>query len=171
MEEQWKKRLSSLLSEAVTLEHTAFYLYLAAGAYCESQEMSLLNLRDFFYRESSDELTHAKKVIEFMNQRGLEITFEEIKIADPKKQTIKNIFEVAEKTEQMVLEHYLLIQKEADAAGDYTTTQFIDYFIDKQVKEVKQFHDRALNARRCDSPLGLFIFDQSFSEKNDTKLS
>ncbi|KAM0679603.1 hypothetical protein GINT2_002234 [Glugoides intestinalis] len=161
----WTERLSKLLSDAVLLEHKAFYFYLAAGAHFESPKMSLLNLKDFFYKESNDELLHAKMVIEFMNQRGLSLKLENISTIDPSRMQIREIFEIAEKTEQQVLEHYLCIQKEASDTNDFVTTQFIDYFIDKQIGEVKEFHDRAMNARRCESPLGQFLFDQSFLEK------
>lgn len=100
-----------------------------------------------------------------MNQRGLRLTLDSISTIDPRRMQIREIFEIAERTEQEVLEHYLSIQKEADAISDYVTTQFVDYFIDKQIGEVKEFHDRAMNARRCESPLGQFLFDQSFAKK------
>ncbi|ELA41096.1 uncharacterized protein VICG_01889 [Vittaforma corneae ATCC 50505] len=167
--QKWMMRLSELLSNAVNLEHQAFYFYLAAGIHFDSPAMSLLNLRDFFYGESDDELKHARILIEFINQRGLGLKLENIATEDLKSLSIQEIFEKAEAFEQAVLDHYKMIQKEADEVGDYATTQFIDYFLDKQVREVKEFHDRAMNARRCSCPLGEFIFDQSFSRKQKLK--
>lgn len=164
MDQRWTQRLGDLLSDAVNLEHEAFYFYLAAGVYFDSPAMSLLNLRDFFYSESNDELEHAKIVIKHMNQRGIEIKLKNIITPDLRNMSIRSIFEEAEKFEIKVLNHYLLIQKEAENVKDFTTTQFIDFFLDKQVREVKEFHDRLMNAKRCESPLGEFIFDQSFSQ-------
>lgn len=166
---KWTARLSELLSSAVNLEHQAFYFYLAAGIHFDSPTMSLLNLRDFFYGESDDELKHARILVEFVNQRGLNLKLESIATENPKDLSIQEIFEKAEAFERAVLGHYETIQREADAAGDYVTSQFVDYFLDKQVREVKEFHDRAMNARRCGCPLGEFIFDQSFSKKQNVR--
>lgn len=164
MEGEWKDRLGVLLSQAVNLEHSAFYFYLAAGTHFDSPKLSLLNLRDFFYKESDSELKHARIVIEFMNQRSLNLKLDGIITEDPKSLSVVDVFDMAEKFEQKVLDHYAMISKEADNAGDCTTTQFIDFFLDKQVREVKAFHDLAMNARRASGPLGEFLFDQSFKK-------
>jgi len=164
MDSEWLQRLSTLLSDAVCLEHHAFYFYLAAGTHFDSRDIALLNLRDFFYTESNDELTHAKIVIKHMNQRGLSVVFKDISVPDVHRMSLQEIFSQAAQFEQKVLDHYLKIQKEADGAGDYETTQFIDFFVDKQIREVKEFHDKLVNATRCDSSLGEFIFDQSFKK-------
>lgn len=164
MEGEWKEKLGVLLSQAVNLEHSAFYFYLAVGAHFDSPELSLLNLRDFFYRESDDELKHAKIVIEFMNQRGIKLSLDKITTEDPRSLSVVDVFSIAEKFEQKVLDHYVMISNEASKVGDCTTTQFIDFFLDKQVKEVKAFHDLTMNARRTSGSLGEFLFDQSFKK-------
>lgn len=163
--EDWNERLSELLSNAVNLEHTAFYFYLSVGAYFDTQEKSLLNLRDYFYKESDDELAHAKIVIQFINQRGLKLSLNKIVTESPKGLSVKEIFEKAVEFEKLVLDNYLKIHEEAVDENDAVTTQFVDYFIDKQVKEIKDFQTKAKNAERCECPLGEFIFDQSFSKK------
>ena len=165
MEEDWESKIADYFSEAVYLEHAAFYFYLSVGAHFDSQSMALHNLRNFFYNESDDELTHGKKVIKFMNQRNLKWTRMTIETPDPSNMTVAEVFEKAAEFEQKVLNNYLKIQKAASDANDFITTQFVDDFIAKQIKEVKEFRDYAMNAKRCTDPLGVFIFDQSFSKK------
>lgn len=168
-ENEWKKRLGVLLSEAVNLEHQGFYFYLAAGIYFDSPKISLTNIRDFFYQESNDELKHAKILIEFINQLGLKLSLDGIHTVDVTNFSITEIFEKSKALEQAVLDNYMKIQKEADNANDYQTSQFIDYFLDMQTREVKLFHDRAMNARRCNNSLGEFLFDQSFIDPKESK--
>lgn len=162
MKKEWKERLGVLLSQAVNLEHTGFYLYLSLGARFDSPRSSLLNLRDFFYKESNDETKHAKIVIKFINQMGLKLTLDGISAENSEFLSVVDAFQAAEKFEQSVLDHYVMISREADSNGDCTTSQFIDYFLDMQVREVKALHDLAMNARRASDPLGEFLFDQSF---------
>lgn len=162
---QWLDRLSTLLSEAVAMEHHGFYFYLAAAVHFDTPKVGLHNLRDFFYYESREELEHARRVIDYMNQRGLRLELTPIESEDLRACSIAEIFKRSEMLEQAVLDHYYKVQKEAGEAEDYVTTQFIDYYLDMQVREVKIFHDRRMNAERCSEPLGEFIFDQSFSKK------
>lgn len=162
---EWLGRLSTLLSEAVALEHHGFYFYTAAAIHFDSPEIGLKNLRDFFYYEADEEVKHARKVIEYMNQRGLRLKLSSIEADALTGCSISDIFKKSEMLEKAVLDHYYKLQKEADEAEDYVTTQFIDYYLDMQVKEVKIFNDRWRNAERCSSELGEFIFDQSFAKK------
>lgn len=165
MTSEYEKELEKYFSEAINLEHAAFYFYLSVGAHFDSQTMSLLNLRDFFYDESKDELTHARRVIKHMNERNLKWTRMPIETPDPSAMTVVQVFEKAEEFEQKVLDNYLRIQRIAGKVEDYSTNQFLDDFVALQLKEVKAFHDKAMNARRCTDQLGIFIFDQSFAKK------
>lgn len=166
MDEHWKKKLGKLMSQAVNLEHSAFYFYLALGVHFDSRKVSLLNLSKFFFKESDDELEHAKIVIKYMNQIGVKVSLGPIEAKDPSHMSISEIFETAESFEYKVLQHYELISKEAAEANDNATSSFVDFFLDKQVKEVKSFHDHKMNSKRTENSLGEFLFDQSFKTKH-----
>lgn len=168
-EDEWNEKLAELLSQAVNLEHRGFLFYQAAGAHFDSPQVGLLNIRDFFYKESDEEVKHARIVIKHMNERGLKLALlpatTDISDSIPAPLTVEEIFRKSQELEQAVLDHYLKIQEEADKAGDYVTGQFADYFLDMQTREVKAFGDKRRHAERCKDPLGEFIFDQSFAKR------
>lgn len=162
MTDEWHEKLSILLSQALNLEHSAYYFYSAVSTHFDSKKMSLIHLRDFFYKEGLEELEHAKQVARFMSQIDLKIVFQPIETSDPSGMSVLNVFDAAVAFETKVLNHYELISKEAEKNKDTVTSQFIDIFLARQIKEIKNFRDYRLNSTICIDRLGEFLFDQSF---------
>lgn len=164
---EWKHEKERLLSEQLRMENFAFYFYFSAYQYCNSRKVALPSIASFFYKQYNEELTHAKGIIDFANQAGLDIKFEELSLERTNYKSHVEVFELSLKYEELTFEHILKIYKAAEENHDYALTQFLDAYVDEQVKSVKEFSDYLVNAKRCTKGWEVFNFDAEF--KNLTK--
>ncbi|KAG0419199.1 Ferritin, middle subunit [Dictyocoela roeselum] len=158
-----KSKISDLLSEQLNIELSASKLYLMAYQFFSSRPVALLNVADFFYNEVYEELTHAKGIIEYMNSMGYKVNFKDTRV-DVTFNNFTDVFEKALEFEKKAYDNVLEIYEYADGIKDFMTTQFLDPYLQEQVKSVKDYNDLLVNAKRCQDELGMFVFDKHFKK-------
>lgn len=158
-----KKIIEEMLSAQVEIELNASRLYLIAYQFCSSRNVSLKNIAYFFYDQCIDEIDHARGIIDFMNISGYELRLgrsnEEKKFV-----SVIEVFERLYDLEVMSYEHMLKVRGEAERVGDFSTAQFMDSYISKQLRDIDKMNSDLVNIRRCGSDTGLFIFDNQFKQ-------
>ena len=160
----WKKEVEELLSEQLRIEHFASYFYRSCYGYAMQRKVSLLNLACFFDGQAKEELDHANGIIDYMNAKEYKITYKEIEIPSTDYKSVVDVFEKSYLYERVATKHILKIYGRAEENNDFGLTQFLDPYVEEQIKAEKEFDDFLTNAKRCDSELGLFIFDQAFKK-------
>lgn len=108
--------------------------YIAIAAYFD--DMSLIELAQFFYRQSEEERTHAMKFIHYMLESG-------IKPFIPSVPELKNDFgdpaeavQYALDQEQMVTDQINNLVSLSITHTDHSSNNFLQWFVTEQVEEV-----------------------------------
>jgi bacterioferritin B len=129
-----KAKLLDPLNLQIRNEFTNMFGYLAISAYFD--DAALPELSAFFGRQSEDERLHAMKFVTFMLETGA-------KPLIPAIPAVKNDFKSAEEAVQYALDQEVKTTEQINnlvsialAEGDYTTHNFLQWFVTEQVEEV-----------------------------------
>ncbi len=127
------KRMEQALNDQINAEIWSAYLYLSMSAYFDSK--NLPGFANWMKIQWQEELTHANKFFDYINERGGRVILKPI---DAVKTEWKDTLEVFQET----LEHERhvsgLINKLADIAveeKDHATNNVLQWFIKEQVEE------------------------------------
>lgn len=165
-ESEYTSIVSSLLSDQLKNEYKAFYFYTFCAAWLDRRQIELPGLVKFYKKMAKEELEHADGIINYMNSRGLVIDFLGVEPYEADFKNISDIIKASVEFEEEVLRHISRVYESAESTKDYSTTTFLDPYVQEQVNSIKELNGYFMNALRCeDTGHGLFIFDQSFKNK------
>jgi bacterioferritin B len=122
------------LNEQIANEFAAHQQYVACAVYYDSQ--ALPQLARFFYRQALEERGHAMMMVQFLLDTGAEVTTPGV--AEPRSRFADLVepLALALDQEQRVSEQINALAATAREAGDYTSEQFVQWFIKEQIEEV-----------------------------------
>src|SRR6185437_378075 len=122
------------LNEQIANEFAAHQQYVACAVYYDSQ--ALPQLARFFYRQALEERGHAMMMVQFLLDTGAEVTTPGV--AEPRSRFADLVepLALALDQEQRVSEQINALAATAREAGDYTSEQFVQWFIKEQVEEI-----------------------------------
>lgn len=129
-----KERVAAAMNTQIISEFLASQQYIAIAVYFDNE--SLPDLAAFFYRQAEEERMHAMKFVHFLLETGA-------KPIIPSTPELKNDFSSAAEAVEFALDqekkvteeinNLVKISKEED---DYTSHNFLQWYIDEQVEEV-----------------------------------
>lgn len=129
-----KQAMVTPFNEQIQSEFTASQQYIAIAIYFD--EMGLLELARFFYRQSEEEREHAMKFVHFMLET-------EARPLIPPITELKNDFDSPAEAVQFALEQERKVTNQIDnlvslslAEGDHAANNFLQWFVTEQVEEV-----------------------------------
>lgn len=162
-----KKKMEKALNEQINAEMYSAYLYLAMNAYFEG--MNLAGAANWMRIQAQEEMVHAMKIYDFVNERGGRVVLKAIDGPDTEWDSPLAVFEAVLKHEQKVTS---LIDKLVDLAiaeSDHATNQFLQWFVAEQVEE-EASADGVLQKVKLvkDSPNGLFMIDRELAARTFT---
>lgn len=126
-------KLEEAINKQINAELYSAYLYLAMSAYFTSE--NLLGFANWMRVQALEEITHAMRFYDFLNDRGGRVELEAIKKPPKEWESPLEVFEEAYKHEQLVTS---MINKIADLAreeNDYATLEMLNWFHKEQVEE------------------------------------
>jgi ferritin len=127
------EKVRKLLEAQIGHEFAASQGYLGASTYFASQ--GLEGWAGFFSRQSDEERGHALKIVKFLTDTGSAFKLPAI---GESKTSFKGALEIAEwalKNEQGVTKQFQTMAATALAEKDFTSFQFVQWFIEEQVEE------------------------------------
>lgn len=129
-----KERSVAAMNKQIQSEFTASAQYVAIAVYFDSE--ALPDLAQFFYRQAEEERMHAMKFVHFLLETGA-------KPVIPGVPELRNEFGSASDAVQFALDQELKVTEQinnlvqiAREANDYTSYNFLQWFVDEQVEEV-----------------------------------
>ena len=122
------------LNEQIANEFAAHQQYVACAVYYDSQ--ALPQLAGFFYRQALEEREHAMMMIQFLLDTSGEVTVPGVKAPLVRFGDVVEPIALALEQEQRVSEQINLLAATARQEGDYTSEQFVQWFIREQIEEV-----------------------------------
>jgi len=127
------KAMQKAINEQIRDELYSAYLYLSMAAYFET--LSLPGFATWMRAQSQEEVSHAMKFFDFVNERGGRVELHEIEKPPVEFESPRGVFEATYEHEQTVtgLIHdlYALALEEKD----YPAQVMLHWFIEEQVEE------------------------------------
>jgi len=128
-----KEKMLNALNEQINAEQYSSLLYLSMSAWF--QDKGLPGFANWMYVQYQEELTHANKFFNYVNERGGKV---ELKAIEQMPTEWSGIIEVYEATLQHEQHVTTLIDGLVDVAleqKDHATQSFLQWFVDEQVEE------------------------------------
>ncbi len=122
------------LNEQIANEFAAHQQYVACAVYYDSE--ALPQLAHFFYRQALEERDHAMMMVRFLLDTDAEVTTPGL--AEPRSRfaDVVEPIALALEQEQRVSGQINALAATARDEGDYTSEQFVQWFIREQIEEV-----------------------------------
>lgn len=125
---------ASRLNEQIADEFAAEHQYLACAVYYDSE--ALHELARFFYRQALEERGHALMMVQFLLDTGQQVALAGVGAPRSGFADLVEPIALALEQERRVSEQINALAAVAREAGDYTSEQFIQWFIREQIEEV-----------------------------------
>ena len=144
--------LTDLLNAQVGHEFAASQQYVAVATHYDSE--TLPRLRDFFYRQALEERNHAMMLVQYLLDSGSKPVFPAIPAPRVDFADIVEPVAVALEQEQRVTQQFNVLAGQARQDADFTSEQFLSWFLKEQVEEVSSMGDLlTVVGRAKDNPL------------------
>ena len=144
--------LADLLNEQVGHEFAASQQYVAIATHYDAE--TLPRLRDFFYRQAVEERNHAMMLVQYLLDAGARPVFPATPAPRVEFADLVEPVAVALEQEQRVTAQFNALAGQARQDGDFTSEQFLSWFLKEQVEEVSLMGDLlTIVGRARDNPL------------------
>jgi len=158
------KKIETALSQQVNAELYSSYLYLSMQAYF--QELNLTGFSNWMSIQTKEELVHATKIYNFINERGAKVTLTAIDCPPTDWKSPLEVFQVTYEHEQKVTGLINDLVNLAIEEKDHATNTFLQWFVNEQVEEEASALEvlQKLKLVKDDSS-GLFMIDNDLAQR------
>ncbi len=127
------------LNEQIGHEFAAHQQYVACAVHYDGE--TLPQLARFFYRQALEERDHAMMMVQYLLDADADVTVPGVAAPQTSFGDIVAPVALALEQEHRVTEQINALAATAREAGDYTSEQFMQWFIKEQVEEVATMSD------------------------------
>ena len=131
--------MQKAINHQIADEFNASYLYLSMSAYCES--IGFQGFAKWLRKQSAEEVEHAMRLIGYMNDQNTKVVLQQIYEPEKTFGSLTDMMEQALLHEQEISDAIYLLYGQAGEEEDYTTQNFLDWFIEEQLEEEKTVGD------------------------------
>ncbi|MGA9212759.1 ferritin [Kaistella sp.] len=157
-------KIADLVNEQITNEQYAAQYYLSMSAWFSARDLD--GIANYFRIQSKEELMHADKMFDYLNDVGAEIVMGTIEKPPHKFENATDIFEKALAHEKIVTKSIFNILKNANDEGDFATVSFLQWFVTEQVEEEANASQLVTKINMvCENPSALYLFDQELAQR------
>lgn len=158
------KNLENAINEQINFEFYSAYTYLAMSAYAE--EIDFPGAANFFKIQAQEELDHARKMYDYLFQKGGKVVLEAIEKPKAEFDNLLNIFEEGLKHEQTVTKRIYNIANIALDEKEHATMSFLSWFVDEQVGEEENFTNLVKKIKRASgNEANLYMIDDELATR------
>jgi len=158
------KKMEKALNEQVNAELFSAYLYLSMEAYFKS--LNLEGFANWMRVQTQEEITHAMKIYEFIDERGGRIILKAIDGPDTEWDSPLAVFEAVYKHEQKVTGLINNLVNLAIEEKDHATNTFLQWFVNEQVEEESSADQMVQQLKMMDNaPGGMFMLDRELGQR------
>ena len=158
------ERLQKALNDQVNYEFYSAYTYLAMAAYAESEDLE--GFANFFKVQYEEELFHAMKFYNYINQMDGRVVIEAMKKPQVEYESVLHLFEAGYEHEKTVTSKIYNLANIATEEKEHATLSLLQWFIDEQVEEEQNFNTIIKKLKRIESnPAALYMLDEELSAR------
>lgn len=159
------EKIESLLNDQIEKEYSSSQLYLSMASWSENQGFN--GTASFLYAHSDEEREHMLKLVKFINERGGKAVIPAIYKPDVSFDSMESIFRSLLEHEVKVTESINNIVDACLSEKDYTTHNFIQWYVSEQLEEealARNIMDK-LKLIGNDNA-GLYLFDRDMQNSS-----
>jgi ferritin len=156
------KKVEKALNNQIELEEQSSRIYMAMASWCEVNGFP--GAAQFLYKHSDEERFHMTKMIKYVNDKGGHALLHALEMPENDYKNLLDMFEQILKHEEFVTESINKLYDIALKEKDYSTGQFLQWYIEEQIEEeslVKSVLDKFRLAGNEKG--GLFHIDKELS--------
>lgn len=158
------KKMEEALNEQVNAELYSAYMYLSMESYFKS--LNLNGFSNWMRVQTQEEVMHAMKIYDFVNERGGRVILKAIEGPPTKWDSPLAVFEAVYAHEQKVTG---LINDLVDLAikeKDHATNTFLQWFVNEQVEEESSADEVVQQLKMMENaPGGMFMLDRELGQR------
>ncbi|HID33386.1 MAG TPA: ferritin [Anaerolineae bacterium] len=160
----FSERLQAAINDQINAEYYSAYLYLSMAAYLEYKDLP--GMAHWMRMQYEEEVFHALKFFDFMNDRGARVILRAIDAPPSDFGSVEEVFAEVLAHEQKVTALIHNLYKLAVEENDYPTQSLLQWFIDEQVEEEKAASDVLARVRMVkDYPPGILMIDDALGQR------
>jgi ferritin len=158
------KKMENALNEQTNAEFYSAYLYLSMEAFFQS--VNLPGFANWMRAQTQEELTHAMKIYDYVNERGGRVTLKQIAAPPTEWDSPLGAFEAVSKHEQKVTGLINDLVNLAIAEKDHAANMFLQWFVNEQVEEEKNAEEIVQKLKlMADAPGALYMLDNEMAQR------
>ena len=157
-------KIQDSFNKQINSETYSAYLYLSMAAYFSS--INLPGFANWMRCQAQEELIHAVKFFDFINERGGEVTLTAIDGPPTRWDSPLHAFEEAYKHEQKVTALINGLVDLAISERDHASSTFLQWFVNEQVEEEASTYDVVQRLKLAgDQGGGMFMIDRELAAR------
>ena len=157
-------KIQDSFNKQINAETYSAYLYLSMAAYFSS--INLPGFANWMRCQAQEELIHAVKFFDFINERGGEVTLSAIDGPPTSWDSPLHAFEEAYKHEQKVTALINGLVDLAISERDHASSTFLQWFVNEQVEEEASTYDVVQRLKLAgDQGGGMFMIDRELAAR------
>ncbi len=157
-------KIAGLLNDQITNEQYAAQYYLSMSAWFSARDLD--GIANYFRIQSKEELMHADKMFDFLNDVGAHIQMGAIEKPPYEFANATDIFVKALAHEKVVTRSIFNILKNANDEGDFATVSFLQWFVTEQVEEEANASQLVTKINMVsENQSALYLFDQELAQR------
>lgn len=158
------KKIETELNAQLNAEMYSSYLYLSMNAFFKS--INLDGFANWMHAQAQEELMHAMKFYDFINQRGGRVVLSQIEAPPIEWSSPVEVFEETLKHEQKVTGLINNLVEIALAEHDHATNIFLQWFVTEQVEEEENVGNVLQQIKLLgDEKNGIFMIDRELAKR------
>lgn len=155
--------IEKILNDQIRQEAKASALYLAMASWCDQHGFAFS--ADFFYKQSAEEREHMIKIFKYVNDVGGRAISPDVTDIPGNFNSLRSVFEQGIEQEIANTQAFHRIIDQCYKVKDYTTVNFLQWFLQEQVEEEYIFR-RALELFDVigEDGVGLYMIDKKIPD-------
>ena len=151
------KKLELAINEQLNFEIESAHVYLAMAGYIAT--LGLEGFESWMMVQYQEELAHAKKFIDYVNERGGRVQIKGFTDPDNEFKSLLDVLEISLHHEKEVTRRINNLMRIAYEVNDYAAVSFLQWYIDEQVEEEDNFN-KLIEKVKLVKDLGLYQLDK-----------
>ena len=158
------KKIQEALNGQVNAEMYSAYLYLSMESYFKS--LNLNGFATWMRVQTQEEMMHAMKIYDFINERGGRVILKPIEGPPAKWDSPLAVFEAVYAHEQKVTGLINALVDLAIEEKDHATNSFLQWFVNEQVEEESTADEIVQQMKMMENaPGGMFMLDRELGQR------
>ena len=158
------EKMQKVINDQINAEIYSSYLYMSMAAWCDAKQLS--GFAHWMKIQAQEEMTHAIKFYNYVNERGGEVILTAIDGPATQWDSALAVMEAVLAHEQKVTGLINALMDVAMDERDHASMSFLQWFIDEQVEEEASVNDAVGKLKMVEKTQGgLYMLDKEMAAR------